>query len=42
MLFNPSVADVRRYFCNIWKKHQQGLPLEPLEMVAAVCAAVRW
>ena len=34
MLFNPSVADVRRYFCNIWKKHQQGLPLEPLEMVA--------
>ena len=34
MLFNPSVADVRRYFCNVWKKHQQGTPLEPLEMVA--------
>ncbi|MDO4904602.1 MAG: DUF1841 family protein [Lautropia sp.] len=33
-MFNPSVADVRRYFCQIWKKHQDRLPLEPLEMVA--------
>ena len=34
MLFNPSVADVRRYFCGIWNKHQNGTPMEPLEMVA--------
>ncbi len=34
MIFNPSVADVRRYFCNVWKKHKERLPLEPLEMVA--------
>ncbi|MDO4683642.1 MAG: DUF1841 family protein [Lautropia sp.] len=36
MLFNPSVADVRRYFCTVWQKHQQGLPLEPLETVAMI------
>lgn len=34
MLFNPSVADVRRYFCAIWQKHKDRVPLEPLEMVA--------
>lgn len=34
MLFNPSVADVRRYFCGIWQKYENGTPMEPLEMVA--------
>ena len=34
-MFNPSQEDVRRYFCAAFAKSQQGLPLEPLETIAA-------
>ena len=34
MLFNPTQADVRRFFCGVWRKHQQGLVLEPIEAIA--------
>jgi Domain of unknown function (DUF1841) len=34
MLFNPTQADVRRFFCGVWRKHQQGQLLEPLEAIA--------
>jgi len=34
-MFNPSQADVRRYFCAAFAKSQQGLPMEPLETIAA-------
>lgn len=33
-LFNPSQADVRRFFCTVWRKHLEHLPLEPLEAIA--------
>lgn len=31
MIFDPKTADVRRFFCGIWSKHGQGLPLTPIE-----------
>lgn len=34
-MFNPSKGDVRRFFCEAWAKHQDGTPLEPLEVIAA-------
>ena len=34
-MFNPSQEDVRRYFCAAFAKSRDGLPLEPLEMIAA-------
>jgi hypothetical protein len=34
-MLNPSQEDVRRYFCAAFAKSQQGLPLEPLETIAA-------
>ena len=34
MLFNPSQTDVRRFFCEIWRKHGAGLPLTPIEAQA--------
>lgn len=33
-MFNPSQADVRRFFCGVWRKHREHLPLEPLEAMA--------
>ncbi len=33
-MFNPSPADVRRFFCNVYDKGLQGRPLEPLEAIA--------
>ena len=33
-MFDPQLADVRRFFCGTWRKHRQGLPLEPLEALA--------
>ncbi len=33
-MFNPSQADVRRFFCEAWSKHRDGLPLTPLEAIA--------
>lgn len=34
MLFNPSRDDVRRFFCETWRKHRERLPLTPLETIA--------
>jgi hypothetical protein len=34
-MFNPSKDDVRRFFCATWAKRSQGLPLTPLESLAA-------
>jgi hypothetical protein len=34
-MYAPSQHDVRRFFCEARRKQRQGLPLEPLEMVAA-------
>jgi hypothetical protein len=33
-MFNPSKDDVRRFFCDTWRKHQNGSVLSPLEAVA--------
>lgn len=35
MLFNPSQADVRRFFCETWRKRLAGEPLTPMETIAA-------
>lgn len=35
MLFNPSREDVRRFFCEAWRKACEGLPREPAEVIAA-------
>lgn len=34
MLFDPSRTDVRRFFCETWRKHRDRLPLSPLEAMA--------
>ncbi len=33
-MFDPSRADVRRFFCETWRKHREQLPLSPLEAIA--------
>lgn len=33
-MFDPSRDDVRRFFCETWRKHGAGLPLTPLESMA--------
>jgi hypothetical protein len=33
-MFNPSKDDVRRFFCDAWRKHGSGEILTPLEAVA--------
>ncbi|MBA3477787.1 MAG: DUF1841 family protein [Lautropia sp.] len=33
-MFDPKLADVRRFFCGIWRKHRDRMPLEPLEALA--------
>lgn len=33
-MFDPKLADVRRFFCETWRKHGHGLPLEPMEAIA--------
>ena len=33
-MFDPKVADVRRFFCGIWRKHLDHLPLTPIEALA--------
>lgn len=33
-MFNPSKDDVRRFFCDTWRKHREGSVLSPLEAVA--------
>jgi Domain of unknown function (DUF1841) len=33
-MFDPSQADVRKFFCELWRKHVTHLPLTPLEAIA--------
>ena len=33
-MFDPKMQDVRRFFCGVWRKHLDKLPLEPLEAMA--------
>ena len=35
-MFNPSQADVRRYFCAVYAKSRSGQPLEALETIASL------
>jgi hypothetical protein len=34
-MFTPSQHDVRSFFCAAWRKSREGLPLTPLETIAA-------
>ncbi len=34
-MFTPTQHDVRRFFCDAFRKHRDGLPLTPLEAIAA-------
>jgi hypothetical protein len=34
-MFNPSREQVRRFFCDAWRKHQERLPLVGAEVTAA-------
>ena len=34
-MFNPSQDEVRRFFCEVYRKHCGRLPLTPLESIAA-------
>ena len=34
-MFNPSREQVRRFFCDAWKKHLERLPLVGAEVTAA-------
>jgi hypothetical protein len=34
-MFNPSQHDVRRFFCEAWRKQREGLIQEPMEALAA-------
>jgi hypothetical protein len=34
-MFAPSQNDVRRFFCDAWRKQRDGTPMTPLETVAA-------
>ncbi|GAB4215871.1 MAG: DUF1841 family protein [Rhodoferax sp.] len=36
MLFNPSPADVRRFFCTVYAKARAGQPLQPIETLASL------
>ena len=38
-MFNPSREQVRRFFCDAWRKHQERLPLVGAEVAAADLAA---
>jgi DNA-binding GntR family transcriptional regulator len=34
-MFAPSQSDVRRFFCDAWRKQRDGVPMTPLETLAA-------
>ena len=34
-MFQPSQHDVRRFFCDAWRKQRGGLPLTPMDAIAA-------
>ena len=33
-MFDPGLADVRRFFCEVWRKHGERAPLAPIEAIA--------
>lgn len=35
MMFQPSQADVRRFFCGVYAKSQAGQPMEAIELLAS-------
>jgi hypothetical protein len=35
MMFQPSQHDVRRFFCEVWRRRRDGLLLDPMQSVAA-------
>ncbi len=39
MLIQPSQADVRRFFCAVYAKSRDGLPLEAIETIASLWIA---
>lgn len=34
-MFQPSQHDVRRFFCEVWRRRRDGLPLDPMQAAAA-------
>jgi Domain of unknown function (DUF1841) len=34
-MFAPSQHDVRRFFCESWQKEREGVPLQPMQALAA-------
>ena len=34
-MFAPSQQDVRRFFCEVWRRQRSGLPLDPMQAKAA-------
>ena len=34
-MFQPSQHDVRRFFCSVWRKQRDGVPLAPMDHQAA-------
>ncbi len=34
-MFQPNQADVRRFFCAVWTKQRDGLPMDAMELAAA-------
>ncbi len=34
-MFAPSQQDVRRFFCEVWRRQREGLPLDPMQAKAA-------
>ncbi|MFM8797224.1 MAG: DUF1841 family protein [Betaproteobacteria bacterium] len=39
-MFAPSQQDVRRFFCDIWRRQRQGLPLDAMQAKAAPWVAL--
>jgi hypothetical protein len=38
MIFSPSLAQVREFFCEAWRKRTAGEPMTAMEQLAADCA----
>ena len=38
-MFQPSQHDVRRFFCQVWRRRKQGLALDPMQAQAATWVA---
>jgi hypothetical protein len=38
-MFQPSQHDVRRFFCQVWRRQRQGLALDPMQAQAATWIA---